>query len=83
MEHEINTHPFISTKVRPLCYSSNEHTIAVGQDCNQLLLINKTNLSVESLELKVHLDRVTCIRITDKLLARGGTDGILSLWDNR
>jgi hypothetical protein len=55
----------------------------VGQDCNQLLLINKATLSVQTSELTVNSDRVACIRITDKLLARGGTEGILSLWDNR
>lgn len=55
----------------------------MGQDSNQLLLINKANLSVQTSELTGSSDRVACIRITDKLLARGGNEGILSLWDNR
>lgn len=69
--------------MRPLCHSSNQDSIAIAQDANHILLLQKNDLNRHTYVPTAHTDRVASIKLTDKLLARGGTEGSLSLWDNR
>jgi hypothetical protein len=83
MQMEEMNHQIVKGISKPLCFSQNEETIVVGEELNQMLLINKQNMEQYVRISTTKTDKTIGLKLTDKLLARAGIEGTVTLWDNR
>lgn len=83
MEPEKNTHPIIKGVSKPLCFSYNGESIVVGEESNQMLLINKHDPAQHFRISTGKTDKTVGLKLTEKLLVRAGMEGTVTLWDSR
>ncbi len=83
MEPEKNILPLIKGTSKPLCFTQHHESIAVGEESGQLLLINKHDPSQHFRISTGKTDKTVGLKLTEKVLARGGAEGTVTLWDPR
>jgi len=73
MEIKSRATPLFSSEAKPSCYTENENIIAVAEESERLLIINKHELKNHIIMLTEKKDRTLSLKLKGNLLIRGGS----------